>query len=454
MLHRPRRPAAHARLRQEVPAEVGRQPDVRRLVDPRLLAAARVRPAARHRLARVLLAARRRLRPRQGAGVRRGPLARRLALPRRPARAAEAATRQTLFKKDGTVCHAANEIEGFLFKGRDAERHYHETGQVRATSRPAATTTRCPATRCAASSTRAAEVQRAMGFENEKDHPEVAPSQFEMNYSYTEVADRGRPDPALQAALPPGRAEHGPDRVLPAQAGHRRQRQRHAHQHVARRGRARTCSATRRARTALSAVRLGLHRPHPGQRDRHLPGAQRRASTRTAGSTRTSRRRTRSRPRPSTAARWSASRSATSARRASRSARSRPTRTRTWRIYTLLRTGLEGPRLGRERGDEAQPHALPARTTSTTRCASSRRSKFAADLLGEDVQRPYAELKQAVGRALPQAAGHAHQDRRGPVPPRGHEPVPLEHVLGSDVSTRVERARVQAGSCPFLFAHG
>src|SRR5688500_9001580 len=32
-----------------------------------------------------------------------------------------------------------------------------------------------------------AEVQRAMGFENEKDHPEVAPSQFEMNYSYTEA---------------------------------------------------------------------------------------------------------------------------------------------------------------------------------------------------------------------------------------------------------------------------
>jgi glutamine synthetase len=34
---------------------------------------------------------------------------------------------------------------------------------------------------------RAAEVQRAMGFENEKDHPEVAPSQFEINYSYGEV---------------------------------------------------------------------------------------------------------------------------------------------------------------------------------------------------------------------------------------------------------------------------
>jgi glutamine synthetase len=33
----------------------------------------------------------------------------------------------------------------------------------------------------------AAEVQRAMGFQNEKDHPEVAPSQFEINYSYSDV---------------------------------------------------------------------------------------------------------------------------------------------------------------------------------------------------------------------------------------------------------------------------
>ena len=37
----------------------------------------------------------------------------------------------------------------------------------------------------------AAEVQRAMGFENEKDHPEVAPSQFEINYGYAEVVAAG-----------------------------------------------------------------------------------------------------------------------------------------------------------------------------------------------------------------------------------------------------------------------
>src|SRR3990167_6877593 len=34
---------------------------------------------------------------------------------------------------------------------------------------------------------RAAEAQRAMGFKNEKDHPEVAPSQFEMNFSYSDI---------------------------------------------------------------------------------------------------------------------------------------------------------------------------------------------------------------------------------------------------------------------------
>src|SRR5690242_10769590 len=34
-----------------------------------------------------------------------------------------------LFEKDGLTMHAANEIEGFLFNGPDAERRYHETGK-------------------------------------------------------------------------------------------------------------------------------------------------------------------------------------------------------------------------------------------------------------------------------------------------------------------------------------
>jgi glutamine synthetase len=88
--------------------------------------------------------------------------------------------------KKGMVAHASNEIEGFLFRGRDAERRYFETGQFEFISTggyyhslPGDTLRKFIDT--------SAEVQRALGFGNEKDHPEVAPSQFEMNYGYTEA---------------------------------------------------------------------------------------------------------------------------------------------------------------------------------------------------------------------------------------------------------------------------
>ncbi len=95
-----------------------------------------------------------------------------------------------LYARDRMVCHAANEIEGFLFKGRDAERHYHETGcfEFISTGGYYHSLPGDPLRRFIDS---AAEAQRAMGFANEKDHPEVAPSQFEMNYSYAEVTIAG-----------------------------------------------------------------------------------------------------------------------------------------------------------------------------------------------------------------------------------------------------------------------
>jgi glutamine synthetase len=91
-----------------------------------------------------------------------------------------------LFKKDKTVCNAANEIEGFLFKHRDAERRYHEHGRFEFISTGGYYHS-LPGDPLRRFIDGAAEVQRAMGFSNEKDHPEVAPSQFEMNYGYTEV---------------------------------------------------------------------------------------------------------------------------------------------------------------------------------------------------------------------------------------------------------------------------
>jgi len=53
-----------------------------------------------------------------------------------------------------------------------------------------------------------AEVQRAMGFQNEKDHPEVAPSQFEINYGYGEVVSAAD-QIQLYSDLPPGGHQHG-----------------------------------------------------------------------------------------------------------------------------------------------------------------------------------------------------------------------------------------------------
>ena len=83
----------------------------------------------------------------------------------------------------GLTLNVSNEIEGFLLKGRDAERHYPETGRFEFISTGGYYHS-LPGDPLRTFIDTAAEVQRALGFGNEKDHPEVAPSQFEMNYSY------------------------------------------------------------------------------------------------------------------------------------------------------------------------------------------------------------------------------------------------------------------------------
>ncbi len=91
-----------------------------------------------------------------------------------------------LFKEKGYTLNAANEIEGFLFAGRDAERRFHETGKFEFVNTGGYYHS-LPLDPLRAFIDTSAEVQRAMGFQNEKDHPEVAPSQFEINYGYGEV---------------------------------------------------------------------------------------------------------------------------------------------------------------------------------------------------------------------------------------------------------------------------
>jgi glutamine synthetase len=93
---------------------------------------------------------------------------------------------QTQFKNEGYTLNAANEIEGFLFKGPDAERHYYEAQKFEYVNTGGYYHS-LPGDPLRTFIDTTAEVQRAMGFQNEKDHPEVAPSQFEINYGYGEV---------------------------------------------------------------------------------------------------------------------------------------------------------------------------------------------------------------------------------------------------------------------------
>jgi len=91
-----------------------------------------------------------------------------------------------LHEKKGYTLNAANEIEGFLFKGQNAERSYNETGKFEYVNTGGYYHS-LPGDPLRTFIDTTAEVQRAMGFQNEKDHPEVAPSQFEINYGYGEV---------------------------------------------------------------------------------------------------------------------------------------------------------------------------------------------------------------------------------------------------------------------------
>jgi glutamine synthetase len=90
--------------------------------------------------------------------------------------------------KEGMTINVAPELEGFLFQGVKAEQSFDEkkgfelvTSSGYYSSLPQDTLRQFIDTFAA--------VQRALGFENEKDHPEVAPAQFELNFRYTGALD-------------------------------------------------------------------------------------------------------------------------------------------------------------------------------------------------------------------------------------------------------------------------
>ncbi len=91
-----------------------------------------------------------------------------------------------LQKKSALTAFASAEIEGFLVDGVNSEQLYTQNSGFKLITTGGYYHS-LPMDKLRIFIDRAAEAQRAMGFRNEKDHPEVAPSQFEMNFSYSEV---------------------------------------------------------------------------------------------------------------------------------------------------------------------------------------------------------------------------------------------------------------------------
>lgn len=86
----------------------------------------------------------------------------------------------------GMTANVAVEIEGFLFDTVNAEQNYNSRNGFKLVSSGGYYHS-LPNDPLKLFIDKLAEAQRSLGFENEKDHPEVAPSQFELNYSYSDA---------------------------------------------------------------------------------------------------------------------------------------------------------------------------------------------------------------------------------------------------------------------------
>ena len=91
-----------------------------------------------------------------------------------------------LYQREKITAQISVECEGFLFEGRDAEQTFSDSVGFKLVSSGGYYNS-LPKDPLKIFIDSLAEAQRAMAFENEKDHPEVAPSQFELNYTYCDA---------------------------------------------------------------------------------------------------------------------------------------------------------------------------------------------------------------------------------------------------------------------------
>ncbi len=88
----------------------------------------------------------------------------------------------------GVTVNVAPEVEGFLFSGENAEQSFDEREGFKMATMSGYFSS-LPRDMLRLFIDKFAEVQRALGFQNEKDHPEVAPAQFELSFRYSSALD-------------------------------------------------------------------------------------------------------------------------------------------------------------------------------------------------------------------------------------------------------------------------
>jgi len=86
-------------------------------------------------------------------------------------------------KKQNIIVNFAPEIEGILLEGRNVEQHFDSRIGLKPASEGGYYNA-LPQDPLRIFIDQLAEATRALGFKNEKDHPEVAPGQFELNYKH------------------------------------------------------------------------------------------------------------------------------------------------------------------------------------------------------------------------------------------------------------------------------
>jgi glutamine synthetase len=91
-----------------------------------------------------------------------------------------------LKEDQGLEAFMATEQEGFVIEGIDAEQKYQQEGDFKLVA-GGGYFHALPMDRLRTFIDTTTQVLRAMGFRNEKNHPEVAPSSFEIDYAYTDV---------------------------------------------------------------------------------------------------------------------------------------------------------------------------------------------------------------------------------------------------------------------------